>query len=155
MEITKFAEILKAMGHPTRMKIVEHLININSCMCGDIVDIFSYSQSTISQHLKLLTKSGLVHSETQGPKTFFSIDKQILRQLKKHVEEMWLSTPIRPPNHMGFYIIILNRTIVVDTMAFPFFSWDLNESTIMQRPYLKQTISSGELSSNNSFEVQS
>ena len=77
MEIKKFAEILKAMGHPTRMKIVEHLINVKTCICGDIVNIFPYSQSTISQHLKLLKKSGLVRSETQGSKTIFSINKQI------------------------------------------------------------------------------
>jgi len=58
MDTDTFAKIFKALGHPTRVRIVEHLIKINSCVCGEIVNIFPFSQSTISQHLKLLKESG-------------------------------------------------------------------------------------------------
>ena len=69
MTADQLAKIFKALGHPTRIKIIEHLNKIDTCICGDIVDIFPFSQSTISQHLKLLKASGLVCGEIEGPRT--------------------------------------------------------------------------------------
>lgn len=84
----QLAKIFKALGHPTRVKIVEHLIEINSCVCGEIVDIFPFSQSTISQHLKLLKESGIVCGEVEGPRTFFCVDKAILQEFKHYIKEL-------------------------------------------------------------------
>lgn len=83
-----FAKIFKALGHPTRVKIVEHLIKINSCVCGEIVNIFPFSQSTISQHLKLLKESGIVRGEIEGPKTCYCVDFDVLNQLKNYVSNL-------------------------------------------------------------------
>ena len=88
MEIDTLAKIFKALGHPTRVKIVEHLIKINSCVCGEIVSIFSFSQSTISQHLKLLKESGIVHGEIEGPKTCYCVDFDVLNKFKKYVSKL-------------------------------------------------------------------
>jgi ArsR family transcriptional regulator, arsenate/arsenite/antimonite-responsive transcriptional repressor len=60
LDTDQLSKIFKALGHPTRIKIIEHLLMCNSCICGEIVDIFPFSQSTISQHLKLLKDSGIV-----------------------------------------------------------------------------------------------
>jgi ArsR family transcriptional regulator len=79
------AKIFKALGHPTRIKIVEHLLKKNTCICGEIVDIFPFSQSTISQHLKLLKESGIVCGEVEGPKTYFCVDKDVLKQFKTYI----------------------------------------------------------------------
>lgn len=88
MTIDQLAKVFKALGHPTRIKIVEHLIQINTCVCGEIVDIFPYSQSTISQHLKLLKESGIVCGEIEGPKTYFCVDKAVLNQIKTYVKNL-------------------------------------------------------------------
>ncbi len=88
METEQLANIFKALGHPTRVKIVEHLIRINTCVCGDIVDIFPYSQSTISQHLKQLKAAGIVCGEVEGPKTYFCVDKHILNQFKNYISSL-------------------------------------------------------------------
>ncbi len=88
MSTEQIAKIFKALGHPTRVKIVEHLITINTCVCGEIVDIFPFSQSTISQHLKLLKESGIVCGEVEGPKTYFCVDKTILKQFKDYISNM-------------------------------------------------------------------
>ncbi len=82
------AGIFKALGHPTRIRIVEHLLKINSCVCGEIVNIFPFSQSTISQHLKLLKDSGLVKGEIEGPRTCYCVDSEVLKQFKKYVSEL-------------------------------------------------------------------
>ncbi|MBC2713610.1 MAG: hypothetical protein HGJ94_22255 [Desulfosarcina sp.] len=34
-----FAKICKALGHPARIRIVEHLKAIDQCICGEIVQI--------------------------------------------------------------------------------------------------------------------
>lgn len=88
MTSDQMAKIFKALGHPTRVKIVEHLIAINTCVCGEIVNIFPFSQSTISQHLKLLKESGIVHGEVEGPKTYFCVDKTVLKKFKKYIEDL-------------------------------------------------------------------
>ena len=88
MTTDQLAKVFKALGHPTRIKIVEHLIQINTCVCGEIVDIFPYSQSTISQHLKLLKESGIVCGEIEGPKTYFCVDKAVLNQIKTYVKNL-------------------------------------------------------------------
>lgn len=88
MDAEQVAKIFKSLGHPTRVKIVEHLIQINTCVCGDIVDIFPFSQSTISQHLKHLKESGIVCGEFEGPKTLFCVDKRILQEFKTYIQKM-------------------------------------------------------------------
>lgn len=84
-ETEQLAKCFKALGHPTRIKIVEHLIRINTCVCGDIVEIFPFSQSTISQHLKHLKEAGIVCGEVEGPKTYFCVDKHRLGQIKTYI----------------------------------------------------------------------
>ncbi|MCG8689315.1 MAG: metalloregulator ArsR/SmtB family transcription factor [Desulfobacterales bacterium] len=88
MTTDQLAKIFKALGHPTRLKIVEHLISINTCVCGEIVDIFPYSQSTISQHLKHLKEAGIVCGEIDGPKTYFCVDKTILEKFKTYINNL-------------------------------------------------------------------
>jgi len=88
MNSESLAKIFKAMGHPTRIKIVEHLIQINTCVCGEIVNIFPYSQSTISQHLKQLKESGIICGEVEGPKTYFCVDKHVLNQVKEYMNKL-------------------------------------------------------------------
>lgn len=85
MEETHLAKIFKALGHPTRIKIIELLRKTDSCICGQIVEIFPYSQSTISQHLKLLKDSGIVCGTVEGPKTCYCINKELLERIKEYV----------------------------------------------------------------------
>ena len=48
----KLATMLKALGHPARVAIIQHIIKSNTCICGDLVDELGLAQPTISQHLK-------------------------------------------------------------------------------------------------------
>ena len=50
------AGISKVLGHPARIAILEHLINLQTCVCGDLVKEIGLAQATISQHLKELKK---------------------------------------------------------------------------------------------------
>jgi ArsR family transcriptional regulator len=44
--------IPKVLGHPARIAILEFIIKLNSCVCGDLVKDIGLAQTTISQYLK-------------------------------------------------------------------------------------------------------
>ncbi len=82
----QLAEICKALGHPARVKIVGHLKALDSCVCGEIVDILPLAQSTVSQHLTILKKAGLIKGGVEGPCTCYCLDLELLDRFKQAVE---------------------------------------------------------------------
>ena len=60
------AEVMKALGHPARIAILEFLLKTDSCICGDIVNELPLAQPTISQHLKELKNAGLIKGSVEG-----------------------------------------------------------------------------------------
>jgi len=62
----KTATMLKALGHPARVAIVEFLIMRDSCVCGDIVDRLPLAQATVSQHLKALKEAGIIQGTVEA-----------------------------------------------------------------------------------------
>jgi ArsR family transcriptional regulator len=88
MDEEKFAVICKALAHPVRIRILNHLKKIDQCVCGEIVNIFPLAQSTVSQHLKCLKDSGLIIGEVDGPCTCYCLDNDILKKFKEYVKKM-------------------------------------------------------------------
>jgi len=84
-EREELAGLFKALAHPVRLKIIDHLKKVNCCICGEIVEILPLSQSTVSQHLKHLKAAGLVKGEIEGPRTCYCIDHDVLNRLKNAV----------------------------------------------------------------------
>lgn len=72
-EIALFA---KAISHPARVAIIQHLFKINACICGDLVEVIGLSQPTISQHLKELKTLGLIKGTVEGTSVCYCIDKE-------------------------------------------------------------------------------
>jgi DNA-binding transcriptional ArsR family regulator len=73
----------KALGHPARTRIVAHLKTVDSCICGEIVDMLPLSQSTVSQHLKVLKEAGFISGEVAGPRTCYCLETDVLEQFKQ------------------------------------------------------------------------
>lgn len=70
------AAAFKAVGHPVRLQILELLSRQPSPMCVcHIESRFTLSQPTISHHLRLLRKAGLVNSERRGTWIYYSAAK--------------------------------------------------------------------------------
>lgn len=76
------AVLAKAVGHPVRAGIVRLLAAQESCQYGDLSDRLPLAKSTVSQHLKVLLKAGLVRAEVDGPRVCYCIDAAGLLQLK-------------------------------------------------------------------------
>lgn len=73
-EQNRLADLAKALAHPARIAIIQHLLKVPGCICGDLVDVLPLSQSTISQHLKELKKVGIIKGEIEGVKTCYCIN---------------------------------------------------------------------------------
>jgi ArsR family transcriptional regulator len=78
----EIALIAKALGHPARVAILQHLFKIDSCVCGDLVNEIGLAQPTISQHLKELKQLGLIKGNVEGTSVCYCIDKDNWTQMK-------------------------------------------------------------------------
>lgn len=79
-ELARFA---KALSHPTRIAILEHLENQSCCFTGDLVDVLPLAQSIISQHLKELKNAGLIQGELKSPKIKYCINHENWEKAKQ------------------------------------------------------------------------
>ncbi|NMH28588.1 ArsR/SmtB family transcription factor [Flavobacterium silvaticum] len=78
----QIATMLKALGHPARIAILEFLMKVDSCICGDIVSELPLAQPTISQHLKELKNAGLIKGTIEGTAICYCIDEKAIEVLK-------------------------------------------------------------------------
>lgn len=69
------ANIAKVLGHPARIAILEYLLKLKSCVCGDLVKEIGLAQPTISQHLKELKKIGIIKGNIEGTSVCYCIDE--------------------------------------------------------------------------------
>ncbi len=65
------ADFFKALGHPTRLRIIEFLREGEKCVC-EIVPALQQEQSNVSRHLAILKKEGILTSEKRGLKVIYS-----------------------------------------------------------------------------------
>ncbi|WEK71738.1 MAG: metalloregulator ArsR/SmtB family transcription factor [Candidatus Chryseobacterium colombiense] len=77
----KMAAIAKALGHPARIAIIEYLLKVNECICGDIVNELPLAQPTVSQHLKELKNAGLIKGNIDGKSICYCIDEKAFEVL--------------------------------------------------------------------------
>jgi predicted transcriptional regulator len=81
-EQNKLATLLKAMAHPARIAILQHIVKLNTCICGDLVEELGLAQATISQHLKELKTVGLIQGTIEGVSVCYCINPPVWNELK-------------------------------------------------------------------------
>jgi len=84
-EQNRLAIMLKAMAHPARIAILQHIINANACICGNLVDELGLAQATISQHLKELKNAGLIQGTIEGVSVCYCIEPKAWQLLSKEL----------------------------------------------------------------------
>ncbi|MGB1018750.1 MAG: ArsR/SmtB family transcription factor [Chitinophagales bacterium] len=70
----EIANLAKAFSHPARVAILEHLLNVNTCINGDLVKEIGLAQATISQHLKELKNLELIQGNISGTSVCYCIN---------------------------------------------------------------------------------
>lgn len=87
----KLAQMMKALGHPARIAIIQHLIKSQACICGDLVDELGLAQATISQHLKELKNVGLIQGTIEGTSVCYCIDPKVWKQFKTSLDTFFVA----------------------------------------------------------------
>ena len=72
----KLARYAKALGNPTRVAIMEFLLQQKTCFFGDIHEQLPIAKATASQHLSELKDAGLIQGEIMPPKVKYCINKE-------------------------------------------------------------------------------
>ena len=82
------ATLTKALGHPARVAIIEYLLKVDKCICGDIVNELPLAQPTVSQHLKELKNAGLIKGDIEGNTICYCIDEKALNKLQAYFKNI-------------------------------------------------------------------
>lgn len=84
------SEIFKALGDPTRIRLLSALATCELCVC-DLAALTGVSSSAISHQLRLLRAARLVRYRREGKMAYYSLDDDHVRSLidegLKHVNE--------------------------------------------------------------------
>ena len=80
------ATLSKALGHPARVAIIDYLLKVDTCICGDIVNELPLAQATVSQHLKELKSAGIIKGEIEGNSICYCIDEKIVQKLLSYFD---------------------------------------------------------------------
>lgn len=88
----KLATVLKALAHPARIAIIQHLVKAEHCICGDLVEELGLAQATISQHLKELKNIGIIKGCVEGTSVSYCIDEKVWQQVKKELEGFFITS---------------------------------------------------------------
>ena len=81
-------EVLRALAHPARMEVVAYIAARGPlCVCHLEEDL-DYSQPTISKHLSLLRKVGLVESRREGRWVYYSVNEDVLDAARGYLDDL-------------------------------------------------------------------
>ena len=76
--------VFKALAHPTRLLIIDSLLEEGEKCVSDIQDLLKASQPSVSQHLNILKYTGIVDFRQMGNlRCYFLKDPKKIRALLK------------------------------------------------------------------------
>ena len=91
----KIAELTNAFAHPLRVALVRYLSKkngghgVDNVTCNkDLVKMFDYSQSTVSQHVKILKDCGIFITESKDKFTLYYLNKDLLNKFSRLIKSL-------------------------------------------------------------------
>lgn len=89
-EVEKISQVFKAMGDPTRVKILWALVQEEMCVC-DLAAFLGITESAVSHQLRFLRQLGLVSNRRQGPVLYYSLSDEhvniLINMAREHIGE--------------------------------------------------------------------
>lgn len=79
--MTDAVAFFRALADETRWRIVRLVMDRALCVC-ELADILEMPPSSVSSHVQIIRKAGMLESETCGKWTYFRIDRSFLAPLK-------------------------------------------------------------------------
>ena len=81
------AKIAKALAHPTRLLMLDSLMDGELCV-GDLTELVGSDQSTVSKHLSVLRGAGIVADRRDGTMIFYRLKICCLKEFWKCIESV-------------------------------------------------------------------
>lgn len=82
------AKIIKALGHPARLMIVDELAEHGErCVC-ELTELVGTDMSTVSRHLSVLKNAGLVEDDKRGQMVYYRMRVKCLTKFFACVESV-------------------------------------------------------------------
>lgn len=81
------AEVMQAMAHPIRLAIVDLLVEGERCVC-DIAERVESERTTVSRHLALMQKAGLLTSRKEGLMVFYALKTPCITKVSDCISEV-------------------------------------------------------------------
>ena len=75
-----FAETFKALSDPVRREILQ-LLKAGAMSAGDIASHFDMTGATLSHHLSILKKAGLVDDNKKGTFVYYEINTSVMEDI--------------------------------------------------------------------------
>ncbi len=98
-DIERAAALFRAMGEPSRLRLLA-LLDLGESCVGDIAESLSDKLSTVSQRLKVLRSEGLLNRRRDGKHLFYSLAdnhvSSLLRNALAHASELEVSDSHEP-----------------------------------------------------------
>lgn len=85
-QLERAAELLKAVAHPLRFKIIKLINEKGEVNVNVIYNTLKIEQSITSQHLKVLRGVNAVTTRRDGKKIFYSLNEDKFKKLHKGIE---------------------------------------------------------------------
>lgn len=81
------SRILKALAHPSRLFIVDQLSRGERCVC-ELTEMVGADISTVSKHLSLLKKAGILIDRKEGLQVFYRLKTPCILRFFECVESV-------------------------------------------------------------------
>jgi DNA-binding transcriptional ArsR family regulator len=85
---TRGGQAIEALGDPTRRAIFEHLVRQPRSV-RQLAESLPVSRPAVSQHLKVLKRSGLVVDRAQGTRRIYRVDPAGVAAMREYLDHMW------------------------------------------------------------------
>ncbi len=87
MSDEQLLEALKAIAHPSRLRIL-HALAKGETNVGEIEEATEIGQPTLSQQLAILRKAGLVETRRQAKQVYYTLDAQAMGTVTRALADM-------------------------------------------------------------------
>lgn len=88
MNYDEMSAMLKALANPNRLKIIDILSCGSLCAC-DILDHFDFTQPTLSHHMKVLEKVGVVLVTKDGIWHRYELTDRFVKQFLDSMAQLF------------------------------------------------------------------
>lgn len=83
--------VLRALAEPQRRRILT-LVRDGELPAGEIAAHFDITHQAVSQHLRILRDSGLLHERRAGTRRLYAIRPEAIEPLREFLDELWPSS---------------------------------------------------------------